>query len=253
MSQPALFLSHGAPSLAVEPVPAHHFLRGLAAQFEKPKAILVISAHWLTRAPAVSAAVQPETVYDFGGFDDALYQIKYTAPGAPELAAQVAGLTGAQLHATRGLDHGAWVPLSLLYPAADIPVTQLSIQPQLGPEHHYKLGQQLASLREQGVLIIGSGSFTHNLQAVFSGEAGEGIVPWVLAFMDWMDNKLQQGDLPALLDYRIQAPHAVQNHPTDEHLLPLYVALGAGGWPALRLHRSVEYGALAMDAYQFAN
>ena len=248
---PSLFISHGAPSLAIEPVAAHHFLKGLAADLPQPTAVLVVSAHWLTCAPVVSAAVQPETIYDFGGFDEALYQIKYPAPGAPKLAQQVAQLTGATLSDTRGLDHGAWVPLSLIYPQATIPVTQLAVQPMQGPLYHYELGQKLAGLRAQGVLIMASGSLTHNLRAIFSNDGSGAIEPWAQGFMDWMSARLQAGDLDALLDYRAQAPFAVQNHPTDEHLLPLFVALGAGGFPAVRLHHSVEYGALSMDTYSF--
>lgn len=158
-SNPSLFVSHGAPTLVIEDIPARHFLSGLGGRLPRPKAILMASAHWNTRSPAVSAVQRPETIYDFGGFPDELYRMTYPAPGAPELAARVQELVPeVALHSSRGLDHGAWVPLKLMYPQADIPVTQLSLQPHLGARHHFELGQKLSSLKDEGVLIIGSGS-----------------------------------------------------------------------------------------------
>ena len=158
-----------------------------------------------------------------------------------------------QLDDTHGLDHGAWVPLSLMYPAADIPVAQLSLQPDKDPAWHIALGRALRPLSEQGVLIIGSGSITHNLRALFQHPPGAPAPDWVTEFCDWMAERIQAGDLAALSAYRTRAPHAVQNHPTDEHLLPLFVALGAADKidSAVQLNHVMTYGILAMDAWLF--
>lgn len=217
----------------------------------RPTAILVGSAHWLTAVPTVSQAALPPTIHDFGGFPDALYQMRYPAPGAPELAHRISQLIPDMvLHPSRGLDHGAWVPLKLIYPAADIPVLQISLQPERGPRHHFELGQKLAGLRNEDVLIIGSGSLTHNLYEV--GTTAPAAISAATQFADWMQEKVEAADTEALLEYRSRAPAAVFNHPTDEHLLPLFVALGAGDAAAAKLlHRSMEFSILAMDAYRF--
>ena len=256
---PTLFVSHGAPTLAIVDSPASRFLRELGKTLPRPKAILVASAHWETRGgPAVSLAARPDTIHDFGGFPDALFAIQYPAPGAPGVAARAAsrlaqaGIASAQ-SPTRGLDHGAWVPLHLMYPDADIPVAQISIVRGASPAEHERIGRALAPLRDEGVLIIGSGSLTHNLYE-FRGQPIDVAAPeWVSTFGDWMKARLAANDLPALRDYRTQAPHAERNHPSEEHLLPLYVALGAAGETARaeRLHASYEYGILAMDVYAF--
>lgn len=255
---PILFVSHGAPTLPLEPGETGAAWRKIAAQLSKPTTILAISAHWETDIPTVSSAVQPETIHDFSGFPQALYQLQYPAPGAPEMAKAVVemlqqGGIPVQLNNTRGLDHGVWVPLSLMYPQADIPVTQLSIQPGQNPAWHIALGRALQPLREQGVLIIGSGSITHNLRAIFQHPQGEPVPQWVTKFCDWIAAKIQSGDLEALSAYRSRAPHAVQNHPTDEHLLPLFVALGAANKidVAQHLNHVMTYGLLAMDAWLF--
>lgn len=256
---PTLFVSHGAPTLAIVDSPASRFLRELGKTLPRPKAILVASAHWETRGgPAVSLAARPDTIHDFGGFPDALFAIQYPAPGAPGVAARAAsrlaqaGIATVQ-SPTRGFDHGAWVPLHLMYPDADIPVAQISIVRGASPAEHERIGRALAPLRDEGVLIIGSGSLTHNLYE-FRGQPIDVAAPeWVSTFGDWMKARLAANDLPALRDYRTQAPHAERNHPTEEHLLPLYVALGAAGETARaeRLHASYEYGILAMDVYAF--
>ncbi len=255
---PALFVSHGAPTLPLEPGPTRGFLAQLGSEFERPKAILVMSAHWETAAPAASTAAQPETIHDFYGFPDTLYRMRYPAPGAPELAQQVIRLLSAAGQAAaavpdRGLDHGAWVPLMLMYPDADIPVAQLAVQSRLGPAHHHRLGEALRPLRDEGVLIIGSGSVTHNL-----GEFGRhryDLPPpaWVSDFNEWLAGKLVNGDTADLLNYRGKAPHAARNHPTEEHLLPLFAACGAGtpGVPPQRLHAAYTYGVIGMDAWRF--
>lgn len=256
---PTLFLSHGSPMLAIQDTPARRFLQGLGAALPRPEAIVVVSAHWETMgAPAVSLAPRPETIHDFGGFPRALFEIRYPAPGAPAAAERAAALLeeagiAVGRSTVRGLDHGAWVPLSLMYPQADIPVAQLSIVRGAGPAEHERLGLALAALRREGVLVVGSGSLTHNLYE-FRGQAIDAPAPdWVSGFEQWMKARLDASDRPALLDYRRAAPHAERNHPTEEHLLPLFVAMGAAGpgAQATRLHTSFEHGVLAMDAYAF--
>ena len=256
MKTPVIFVSHGAPTLPLEPGATGAAWHALGASLAKPRAILLVSAHWETPAPVVSRATHPATIHDFSGFPDALYQLRYAAPGAPDLADEVQHLLtqagiAASVDATRGLDHGAWVPLSFLFPDADIPVAQLSIQPAQNAAWHFNLGIALQALREQDVLIVGSGSITHNLRAVFSHPAELAAPTWVTEFCDWIDEKIQARDFAALCNYRSLAPHAAQNHPTDEHLLPLFVALGAAGNDAHaeRLNQVMTYGLLAMDAW----
>lgn len=259
MQFPTIFISHGSPMLALQDSPARRFLQGLGQSLPRPKAIAVVSAHWETRgAPAVSLATQPETIHDFGGFPQALFDMRYPAPGAPAIAERAAALlTEAGISvgrsATRGLDHGAWVPLTLMYPDADIPVMQVSIVHGASPAQHLQLGAALRALREEGVLVLGSGSLTHNLYE-FRGQAVDAPAPgWVSSFEAWMRDKLVSNDQEALLSYRKLAPMAEKNHPTEEHLLPLFVAMGAAGpRPATALlHTSFEHGVLAMDAYAF--
>jgi 4,5-DOPA dioxygenase extradiol len=258
MTMPVLFLSHGAPTLPLEPGETGAAWQQLAAQLPRPSAILMISAHWETQIPTVSRAVQPATIHDFSGFPEELYRLQYRAPGAPQLAEttalllQQAGIF-AQLDDTHGLDHGAWVPLSIMFPQADIPVAQLSLQPEHDPAWHLALGRALRPLREQGVLIVGSGAITHNLRAVFRHPQDEPAPAWVTEFIGWITEQIRAGDLDALSAYRTLAPHAVQNHPTDEHLLPLFVALGATSRVdnAHHLNAVMTFGLLAMDAWLF--
>ena len=258
MMLPSLFLSHGAPTLPLTDTPARSFLNGLGGRLPRPRAILVVSAHWETESPVVSAVERNDTIHDFYGFPRPLYELTYPAPGAPSLAVQVAELLRAAglscgIDKARGLDHGAWVPLLLMYPEADIPVLQLSIQPHLGPAHHLSMGRALERLRDEGVLIIGSGSLTHDLSE-FRGQALDAPTPdWVTRFADWLRDKLDAAKTDDLVDYRRQAPFAVKNHPSDEHLVPLFAALGAAGtsWRAERLHASATYGILRMDVYAF--
>jgi 4,5-DOPA dioxygenase extradiol len=247
---PSVFVSHGAPTLPLEDVPARAFLEGLETRIGRPKAILVVSAHWETAKPEVNAPAVNDTIHDFHGFPKPLYALRYPAPGSAALAARVAELTGAAIEPERGLDHGAWVPLMLAWPAADIPVAQLSLQSEAGPRHHLDLGRRLAPLRQEGVLVLGSGSFTHNLREL-AWAGGAGAEPaWVTRFSDWVDRAIVEGRVDNLVDYRKLAPDAARNHPTEEHFLPLFVALGAGGRPE-RLHSSATMGALRMDAYAF--
>lgn len=256
---PSLYISHGSPMTALRPGLVGARLTELAATLPRPRAIVLASAHWLARRPLVGAAARPSTIHDFGGFPAPLYQLEYPAPGDPALAQQVhrllqqAGLHP-QLDPQRGLDHGAWVPLRLLYPQADLPVVTLSIQPELGPAHQLALGRALAPLRAQGVLLIGSGSITHNLHDWQGGYGESGQASYVRPFTDWVEQRLRADDLPALLDYRRQAPYAERAHPSDEHLLPLYFAIGAAGGGVLgaqRIDAGVDMGFLAMDIYRF--
>jgi 4,5-DOPA dioxygenase extradiol len=258
MTLSSVFLSHGAPTLPLTDTPARSFLRQWGTKLQRPKAILVVSAHWETAEPMVNAVDVNDTIHDFYGFPPELYELRYSAPGAPDIAERIAdklnaaGL-GCGIDRRRGLDHGAWVPLLLMYPNADIPVLQLSVQTHLGPAHHLRIGRALAALRLEGVLIIGSGSFTHDLSE-FRGHGPNDPSPdWVDSFADWFDAALTNSQIADLIDYRRQAPFAVKNHPTEEHLLPLYVALGAAGADARaeRLHASATFSVLRMDVYAF--
>ena len=253
---PAVFVSHGAPSLLLERGPDHAFLQRLGGLLPRPKAVVCISAHWDTARPALTGHPAPDTLYDFYGFPEELYAVRYASPGDARLAdalrARLAehGLP-ADIHPTRGLDHGAWVPLALIYPAADIPVIQLSVQSGAGPEQHWKLGQALQALRAQGILILASGGATHNLRD--AGRFAPDAPPpdYVREFDAWLDRAIQTADAAALLDYLRVAPHATRNHPTAEHLLPLFVALGAGGagTKGRRLHHGYTFGVLSMAAF----
>ena len=250
---------------ALEPGAAGAFWSALGPAIEaaaaRPQAILAVSAHSLARAPTLLAAAQHSTVHDFSGFPDALYRLRYDAPGAPDLATQVMTLlhgAGLPVHSSvdGGLDHGIWTPLRFMWPAADVPVLPLAFPPDWTPTQLFALGQALAPLAGQGVLILGSGSITHNLRMVFgvSGrpplDAPE--IKESAAFRSWWAGKTATADWPALLDYRRQAPFAALMHPTDEHLLPFFVAAGAGSPGAgHRLHHSLTYGCLGMDGYAF--
>lgn len=243
---PSLFISHGSPMLALTPGPAHDFLRQLGGEW-RPRAIVVVSAHWESRQLLVSTSARPETIHDFGGFPQALFDCQYPAPGEPALAMRLARELNAA-PTERGLDHGAWVPLSLMYPQADIPVVSLSLPVAWSNAELVALGEKLATLREEGILVIGSGSLTHNLAELQALEAP--MPAWVGEFADWVHQRLFEDDRLALLDWQ-RAPQARRNHPTPEHFQPLLVAIGAGG-NATRLHHSVEHGVLIMDLYAFA-
>ncbi|MFJ2985454.1 MULTISPECIES: DODA-type extradiol aromatic ring-opening family dioxygenase [unclassified Pseudomonas] len=252
---PSLFISHGSPMLALQPGASGPALAKLANALPRPKAIVVVSAHWESRELRVTGAAQPQTWHDFHGFPAALYAVQYPAPGEPALALKVsewlnaAGLP-ARLDAQRPFDHGAWVPLSLMYPDASIPVIQVSLPSHQGPGLQLKVGQALAGLRDQGILLVGSGSITHNLGEL-DWHAGPDVVePWALAFRDWVVEKLGEDDQVALLDFQRQAPFAARNHPSDEHFLPLFFALGAGKTFGT-VHQGFTLGALGMDIYRF--
>ncbi len=255
---PSLFISHGSPELAVRDTAAHRFLSGYAAHLPKPKAILIVSAHWETSEPMVATGKSPSTVFDFRGFDPRLRSINYDAPGAPEVALQAKLLLekagySVTVDDDHGWDHGVWVPLHLLYPDRDIPIAQVSIQPDADPKHHFRMGRALAPLRNDGVMIIASGAMTHNLRA-FRSQAVDAAVPrWVSDFTNWMHKTLTSDHPEAAVAYREEAPFAIENHPEAEHLLPIFVALGAAkpGERIQRIHDSVEHAVLAMDVYRF--
>lgn len=252
MPFPSVFVSHGSPMLPFDDCPARDFLRGLGQQLGRPRAIVIASGHWDTQGPQTNAVAVNDTIHDFYGFPKPLYDLRYPAPGDAVLAGEIAARTGAKLDSARGLDHGAWVPLLLMYPKADIPVVQLSVQSARNAAHHIALGRALADLRADNVLVMGSGGFVHNLRAMDRADANADSEPdWCKRFSAWMDEKLTARDEAALADWRGQAPHAALAHPTPEHFLPLFVAYGAGGDKTTRLHSSATYGSLRMDAYRF--
>lgn len=254
----SLFVPHGSPMFALDPGQAGAAMTQVARLFEEPRAIVIVSPHWLTERATVSFSRQLETLHDFGGFDPALYEMQYPAAGCPE-AAQVVldALTSAGLpvdRAQRGLDHGAWVPLRQMFPEADVPVVSISVQPHLGPRHAHAVGQALAPLVEQGFFIMGSGNITHNLGDWRMAEMrGMGVPEYVTRFSDWVEQQLHLKQTEALLNYRGLQADGVRAHPTDEHLLPLFTALGAGGDQALArpFFRGVSNHVIAMDGYVF--
>ncbi|MFI6008379.1 dioxygenase [Streptomyces sp. NPDC051243] len=252
---PALYLSHGAPPLADDPIwPGE--LAAWSADLPRPKAILMVSAHWEEAPLAIGATETVPLVYDFWGFPEHYYKVTYAAPGAPQLAESVRKLLRApgmpvQDIPDRGLDHGAYVPLVEMYPEADIPVLQISM-PTLDPLKLLEIGRKLAPLRDEGVLIVGSGFFTHNLAALRQG----GIPSWSVEFDDWGRRALENRDWDGLLDFLHKAPAGRYAHPRTEHFAPLFVTMGAadaagesdgqksvidGFWMGLA-KRSVQFG-----------
>ena len=257
LRQPALFISHGAPTLALEHGSTARFLRELGASLPPPAAILCVSAHWETSAVSLSANPYPQTIHDFGGFPAPLYDLEYPARGDAQLAARAAVLLKpldgvVQVDARRGFDHGVWVPLMLMFPDAQIPVVSMAVQPHLPAAHHYRLGELLAPLRDEGVMILGSGGATHDLRA-FWGQRREATPQgYAQVFDDWLVARVEAGDTAALVAYEQQGPEAKRNHPTPEHLLPLFVPLGAAhGGRGRVLHRVIEYGVLVMTAFSW--
>lgn len=254
-----LFVPHGAPTFALQPGAAGAALVRRAATLPLPRAIIVVSPHWDTAIPTVGTARRLETIHDFYGFPPELYALRYPASGCPEAAGEVlAALTAAGLpveeDAGRGLDHGAWVPLRMMFPNADVPVVPLSIQSRGGVDQAFRLGQALAPLTARGFLVIASGNVTHNLRDFQRAHASGGQTPaYVRDFAGWLAARLAAGDIAALLDYRRQAPGAVEALPSDEHLLPFFVALGAAGEDAEpeRFHAGIDDYVIAMDAYAF--
>lgn len=253
-----LFVSHGAPTFALEPGRAGANLAALGRLLPRPQAVLVVSPHWMTRQPQATLSLRPQTIHDFGGFDPALYTLHYPAPGA-HLAAQRALelLQAAGLPATgdadRGLDHGAWVPLMHLYPEADVPVFQVSLPVWLDADGAWQYGRALAPLADEGVLIIGSGSLTHNLYEFRLGDPNE--EAYAAEFAHWVRAAVLAGDHDRLRRALAIAPHARRAHPTAEHYLPLLVAAGAAlqPLPASVVEGGIEHGVLSMDSFLFGS
>lgn len=258
MTLPVLFLSHGSPMHALEPGAAGRAWEALGRTLPRPRAVLMASAHWETSVPMLTGNPKPQTIHDFGGFPAELFALRYAASGEPALATRaVALLKGAGITAgvdgCRGLDHGAWVPLRWMFPEENVPVVQVSVQPELGTEHHVALGRALAPLLKEDVLIIGSGHTTHNLRDWIANPRREEPLRYAQAFSEWLGDRLAAHDTDALIGYREQAPDAARAHPSEEHFLPLHVAWGAAG-DNPRVEKIVggfEAGALSMDSYAF--
>lgn len=253
---PSLFVSHGAPTFALEPGLAGPRLTALGRALPRPEAVLVISPHWMTATPRVSTAERPETIHDFGGFDPALYQLSYPVRGHAALAQRAieylrsAGWP-AQADESRGLDHGAWVPLRHLFPSADMPTFQVSLPSRLDAESAWAFGRALAPLADEGVLIVGSGSLTHNLHEFRSSQAED--QSYVNAFAAWVRDAVERRDTARLRQTLDAAPEARRAHPTPEHFWPLLVAAGAADEdaPVEVIEGGIAHGVLAMDAYAF--
>jgi 4,5-DOPA dioxygenase extradiol len=254
---PTLFVSHGAPTLPLEDIPARRFLAGLGERYPDARAVLCISAHWATSRPTVNASEKPETIHDFSGFPRELYGIEYPVRGSEELAGRVATLleeagVACDIDRRRGLDHGTWVPLLLMFPAAEVPVAQLSIQYHLDPSMHLALGRAIAPLRHEGVLVMGSGGAVHPLgyAPLGPGMATDG---WAMEFDTWLEGAVTAGDVDGLVAMRERAPYPERAHPSIDHYVPLLAAMGAAGSGATgrTLHRSWQWGDLSMAAYEF--
>jgi 4,5-DOPA dioxygenase extradiol len=256
---PSLFIAHGAPLLAIESNDYTSFLNQLGQNLPRPKAVVLFSAHWLSIVQQVSQVDQYSTIYDFGGFDPALNTIQYPARGDADVTKEIEDLftengISFENDITRGLDHGAWVVLRLLYPNADIPVISMSVNPNLDPEDQYKIGKALSALRAKDILIIGSGGTVHNLRAVKWADNGE-VDSWALEFDNWLAKNLEDWDLPSLFHYDSLAPNGSLAVPPygNEHFIPLFYAMGAAdnNRKATLLHRSFRYGNLSHSVWQF--
>ncbi|MGH8541345.1 MAG: DODA-type extradiol aromatic ring-opening family dioxygenase [Stenotrophobium sp.] len=248
----SIFVSHGAPTLALADHPARDFLVELGRSLPKPRAVVVISPHWQTTAFAVKQAGRFTAWHDFGGFPRELYELRYEPPGEPALAARIEAQLAdqnlpTQLISDTRIDHGVWIPLMLMFPQADVPVVPVSVR-NAGPEEHLKLGRALAGL-DDGVLILGSGGAVHNLHEI--SPPGTPAPDWAMRFDDWTRERVTRSDWDELVRYRSLAPEATRAHPTEEHFMPLFVAGGAGAGANV-LHQSFSYGGLGMAAYGFA-
>jgi 4,5-DOPA dioxygenase extradiol len=257
---PSLFVAHGAPLLAIENNEYTQFLESLGTTLPKPKAIVLFSAHWEAHTQQISNVDEFETIYDFGGFPEALYRIKYPAKGNESVTKEIEELFTKQgipygVDTKRGLDHGAWVVLKMLYPSVDIPVISMSVNPNLSPEEQYKIGKSLSQLRENNILVIASGGTVHNLRALKMMNDDGSIDQWALDFDTWLEKHVMDWDLESLFNYEEAAPGASIAVPPygNEHFIPLFYAMGAADdeKTAKLLHRSYRYGNLSHSVWQF--
>lgn len=254
-----LFVPHGSPTFALNPGAAGAAMSGITQKLTTPRAIIVVSPHWDTHIPTVSVATQLETIHDFYGFPQELYELQYPATGCPEvanevvIALQAAGFEVAQ-DKEHGLDHGAWQPLRHMFPDADVPIVPLSMQMHQGPAHAYRIGQALSALTDKNIWVIASGNITHNLTDWHVAASIGGQTPaYVKGFADWVEEKLKDHDVQALIDYRNHSAEGRQAHPSEDHLLPLFVALGAAGneAQAQAFYQGVSDYVISMDGYAF--
>jgi 4,5-DOPA dioxygenase extradiol len=259
---PTWFVSHGSPMFAIEPGVEGVALRDAMERLRRThdvRSVLIMSPHWMTEKVVIGGATHPKTWHDFGGFPPELYQLSYPAPGSPTLAARIGDLLDAadyevEIDATRPFDHGAWVPMMHVLPAAQVPIVQLSLPQSATARDVHDLGKALSPLRREGVLIVGSGSFTHNLSEFFQAPQPQDapVTPYVREFSEWVEMALELGD-DRLLYFPERVPQAKRAHPTDEHFLPLFLAWGASGsGKAQPITRQVRHGSLSMAAYEFA-
>jgi 4,5-DOPA dioxygenase extradiol len=253
---PSLFISHGAPSIALE---QDEFTRAVAAfgrSLNGARAIAIVSAHWQARTVRVNAVARPETIYDFGGFSDDLYKIRYQAPGDPALAREISALLGsATLEETRGWDHGLWVPMRILLPEANVPIVEIAQPYPTTPAELMQIGGALAPLRDRGVVIAGSGGIVHNLRAIHLTEKKAPVDDWAKEFDDWFATHLAARDFDTLTRYRDLAPHATLAVPTPEHFEPLFVTLGASRDTdeLTTIYEGFHYGNLSMRTFALAS
>jgi 4,5-DOPA dioxygenase extradiol len=255
ISMPSLFISHGAPSIALEQDDFTRAVTAFGESLRGARAIALVSAHWQARGVRVNAVAHPETIYDFGGFSDDLYKIRYEAPGDPALAREIAALLGgAPLEETRGWDHGLWVPMRILLPSANIPIVEIAQPHPTTAAELLRIGQALAPLRDQGVVIAGSGGIVHNLRAIHLGGKNAPVDEWAKEFDDWFATHLAARDFGALARYRDIAPHANLAVPTPEHFEPLFVALGASRETdkLTTIYAGFHYGNLSMRTFALA-
>lgn len=252
---PIAFLSHGAPTMALHAHKGEPFKRW-GASLSKPKAILTISAHWEQAPPTLGTVSKRTLIYDFYGFPEPLYRIEYPAPGAPELAERVSALLQGRVKRApdRGLDHGVWVPFLYVFPAADVPVLQLSMPSSEGPRALFELGKALSPLRDEGVLIVGSGGWVHNLRRLDWSDSGGPPPAWAQEFDAWAADVMARRDIDALLDYRAKAPAFSLAHPSEDHFLPLFPIAGAASLtsePMQSILEGFEFGSLGRRSIQF--
>jgi len=257
---PAVFISHGSPMVAIEAGKYQDALAAFGARV-KPNAIVVVSAHDVSDAHVrISFAAEHRLIYDFGGFPRALYALEYPAKGSPELAAEIAGKLeaagfAAELDAKRGLDHGVWIPLLLMYPKADVPVVEISLPLTLAPRELFRLGEQFANLWERGILILGSGGVVHNLALADLRRRDRPVDGWASAFDEWFQTTLEAHDMEAMFEYAESAPHSAQAVPSVEHFSPVFVVAGAASKTATVeiIYEGFEYGNMSMRSYSLVD